>query len=130
MSINEESVAYRLWSATTGMSIKSLLGALVCVLLTAAPAVAGPTYSGRIDEIEVWANGNVDFTLLPAQTDCGQGRFVINKSIPGAAHLIAAIYMAKSQDRPIRIYSYGCIVAENYGSTANWIGVDYLYVQQ
>lgn len=106
--------------------IRVLLG--MTVLSTSA--LATTQYTGKIDEIEVWANGNVDFSVTPSITDCGQGRFVINKSMPGAQSLIAAVYMAKAQDKPIRIYSYGCVVADNYGSTANWIGTDYIYIKQ
>lgn len=106
------------------------ISGVLCWITLPMSAQATTQYTGRIDEIEVWANGNVDFSVTPAITDCGQGRFVINKSMPGAQSLIAAVYMAKAQDRPIRIYSYGCVVADNYGSTANWIGVDYLYIKQ
>ena len=109
------------------LKICTMLMGLTVLSLTAQAATQ---YSGRIDEIEVWANGNVDFSFSPAITDCGQGRFVINKSMPGSQSLIAAVYLAKSQDRPIRIYSYGCVAADNYGSAVNWIGVDYLYIKQ
>lgn len=102
----------------------------VAAILFSLPAAAGPEYSGRIDEIEVWANGNVDFTISPAATDCGQvGRFIINYSMPGAKSLIAALYMAKAQERLVRIYSYGCIVADNYNAVT-FIGTSYLYLKQ
>ena len=95
----------------------------------AAPANAqAVTYTGLVEWLEVWTNGNVAFRLAGVTATCTSHQtFVLNKSAAGTTNQYAALLAAKHAGKPIRIYSPGCAPAENYGNS--YLQVDYLYVQ-
>jgi hypothetical protein len=85
-------------------------------------------YSGLVEWLEVWTNGNVAFRLAGVTGTCtGHNTIIINRSSLGAARQYAALLAAKHAGKQIQISSSGCGPAENYGN--NYIQVDYLYVQ-
>jgi phosphoglycerate-specific signal transduction histidine kinase len=91
------------------------------VFLLAAPsgAFAFTTYSGTVAMLEVWANGNVAFTLNASVPTCN-GQFVINASLAQAAkNIYAAVLAAKKTGTPIRVITSACGTADNYGGNYN-----------
>jgi hypothetical protein len=115
------------------MISKSKIRATVFAAFTAL-AIVGPanaqsaTYTGLVEWLEVWSNGNVAFRLAGVTGTCTSHQtFVLNKSMPGTTNQYAALLAAKHAGKPIRIYSPGCAPAENYGNS--YVQVDYLYVQ-
>jgi hypothetical protein len=115
------------------MISKSKMGATVVAALMAlaivAPANAqSATYTGLVEWLEVWTNGNVAFRLAGVTATCTSHQtFVLNKSASGTTNQYAALLAAKHAGKPIRIHSSGCAPAENYGNS--YVQVDYLYVQ-
>jgi hypothetical protein len=77
------------------------------VLSTAAisPAMASVNFTGKIDWVEVWATGNIAFTMIPAISGTCNGQFIVNASMPGAKALIATVLSSKAQGKQIRVAS-------------------------
>lgn len=100
--------------------------ALIAALLSSFASAQAADVTGTVAMLEVWRNGNVAFTLSTPTTSCN-GQFVLNASEPGTKNRYAALLAAKKTGSQVRVYSSGCVEAENYG-TAQYNPVDYLYV--
>lgn len=100
--------------------------ALMAALLSLSATAYAIDITGTVAMLEVWRNGNVAFTLSTPTTSCN-GQFVLNTSEPGTKNRYAALLAAKKTGSQVRVYSSGCVEAENYGA-AQYNPVDYLYV--
>jgi hypothetical protein len=83
------------------------------------------SYTGTINWIEVWPNGNVAFTVTGASPPCTPQQFVLNAGNPGTKNLYALLLTLKSQGKPVRVASTVCGPADGYG--LSYALVDYLY---
>ena len=106
---------------------------LACAFSLAAGSVAqaqAVSYTGTIEVIEVWRNGNVAFRLNGVSSSCATGNWIVlNKSADGTKNMYATLLAAKVSGKQVRVYSSGCAPAENYGSTP-YVQVDYLYLSE
>lgn len=114
------------------MSKKSKIGAVLVAVMSlsfaSTASAQAATYTGLVEWLEVWTNGNVAFRLAGVSGTCTSHQtFILNKSSPGTQNQYAALLAGKHAGKPIRIYSSGCGPAESYGNS--YVQVDYLYVQ-
>ena len=106
----------------------AVLAAAMSLGIAPSANAQAATYTGLVEWLEVWTNGNVAFRLAGVSGTCTSHQtFVLNHSAPGTKNQYAALLAGKHAGKPIRIYSSGCGPAENYGNS--YVQVDYLYVQ-
>ena len=74
--------------------------------------------TGKIEMIEVWANGNIAFSFYPPMGVCNN-QVILNASIGSTKNIYAAILAAKHADRSVRVVTNGCGPAEGYGGSYN-----------
>lgn len=82
-------------------------------------------YTGTVDMLEVWTNGNIAFTLNTTGVPCN-GQFIINQSWVGAKNFYAMLIAAKTADREVSVYNVQCGFAD--GTAVNYALVAYLYL--
>ena len=88
---------------------------LMALALASSPAFA-TQYTGTVSLLEVWKNGNVAFSLIPAAPGCNT-QFILNVSAPGTKNQYAAVLAAKTKGSPVSVYVTGtCIQADGFGS--------------
>jgi hypothetical protein len=89
---------------------------LIALALASSPAFADQ-FTGTVSLLEVWKNGNVAFSLIPAAAGCNT-QFILNFSANGTKNQYAALLAAKTKGAPVSVHTSGtCIVAENYGGS-------------
>jgi hypothetical protein len=84
-------------------------------------------YSGTVSMLEIWPNGNIAFSIVGVALPCN-GQSIINKSVPAAKNMYAALVAAKSAGRRITLSTSSCGLAEDYSPNVFCNIVDYLYV--
>jgi hypothetical protein len=84
------------------------------------------SYTGAINWIEVWPNGNVAFSVAGAAPPCGLQQFVLNVSNPGTKNAYALLLTLKSQGKPVRVSSSSCGPAEGYNPNSSYALVEYV----
>jgi hypothetical protein len=109
------------------MKIKKYFAIVLVSVLTTlnVSPVYAADITGTVAMLEVWRNGNVAFTLSAPISECNQ-QFILNVSSPGTKNMYAALLAAKKTGAPVRVYTGGCGLAEQYGGSYNI--VEYLYV--
>jgi hypothetical protein len=94
------------------MNKKYLAGIAFCL---ASGAAFADQYTGSVSILEVWKNGNIAFSLLPAVPGCNS-QMILNASAPGTKNQYAALLAAKNTHTQVSVYVTGtCIAAEGYG---------------
>lgn len=109
--------------------MKKVLFAIVAAVGTLtvfAQTARAYDYTGNVNMLEIWFNGNVAFTLSSSVPTCNS-QFVLNVSSAGTKNQYAALLAAKAKGVQVRVYGGDtCGLAE--GTSTNYNLVSYLYV--
>jgi hypothetical protein len=91
--------------------------------MLATQSALATDYTGTVDSLELWVNGNIAFTLSqPVAPGCTLNQFILNKSADGTRNMYAALLAAKKSGSSVRVTTNGCGVAEGYtASTYNLV---------
>jgi hypothetical protein len=115
-------------SMNNAFKVTAIGAALAAALAVSTPAIADVSYTGTIEVIEVWKQGNVAFRLSGITGTCANNNWmVVNKSAPGAKNMYAALVASKLAGKAIKVAAFGCAPAEEYGTTP-YLVIDYLYM--
>jgi hypothetical protein len=99
-------------------SAMTVLSVMVLLNLTSIRSALAGDFTGKVEMLEVWENGNIAVSLTPAIVGCN-AQVILNQSRPGTKNLYAALLAAKHADRAVRIYTNGCGIADGYGGSYN-----------
>lgn len=98
---------------------------LAALLAFSSSIAAAADYTGKVDMLESWNNGNVAFSLMSSVSTCN-AQFILNVSAAGSKNQYAVLLAAKSKDVQVKVVVGSCVTAD--GGGANYNSVIYLYL--
>jgi len=100
--------------------------AAVALASLSSTAHAG-IFTGTVNLLEVWPNGNVAFTINGATLPCN-GQVIINQNVVGNKNLFASLLAAKHANKQVRIDTAACAPAQGYYPEVLYNHLNYLTV--